>query len=116
MPHGKNRSNGKPSDEQTCCPNAAGCQDVPCSSDPALLSGRDHSGEFSSVQRAFYILLVLTRTPHLWSNPSTVGFDIDFPFSASLPLQPEFHPWSCFLSLITPPPRSGGALEVCGYD
>jgi hypothetical protein len=36
--------------------------DVPCPSDPALLSGRDHSGGFSSLGRAFYIQLAITRT------------------------------------------------------
>ena len=49
---------------------------------------------------------------HLWSKSEHCGLCIDFPFSASLPLQPEFHPWSGRPSRITASTekrrRSGG--------
>src|ERR1700726_4095343 len=71
MPPGKSRSDGKSSDERTCCPNASGCRDAPFAGDLALRSGRDHLGESSYLGRAFYT--PKSTSQQSWPPP------IDFP-------------------------------------
>src|SRR5262249_4820829 len=81
------RSDGKSSDEPTCCPNAAGCRNAPCSIDLALPFARDHSGEFSSVAVHFTSALAITRNVELSGRIEALWLCVDLAFPASLTLQ-----------------------------